>query len=245
MAAVLAIIGVACVLYGVSVMTIWSGTWFFAVWYAIGAVLLLAAWCVHSGIWEQAPIALKRVIEGVCCVVIVGIVVFGGMALSGFGQRGEDGLDYIVVLGAQVREDGPSEVLRYRLDAAYDYLVENENTLCIVSGGKSASEPCAEAQVMAEYLEARGIDAHRIVQEGASTNTAENIENSMEYFDAGTDHIGIVTNDFHVFRGTGIARKKGVRNVCGIAAYSSPWYLPNNLLREAFSIAKDFATGNL
>lgn len=251
MAVALTIIGIACIAYGVTVMTLWSGTWFFAVWYAIGAVLLGLAWAMHSGAWGQAPVAVRRVIGIVGCVLIACVVVCGGLSISGFNQHGEDDLDYIVVLGAQIHEDSPSAVLRYRLDAAYDYLQENKGTVCIVSGGKGFNEPCAEADVMGDYLESRGIDAKRIIREDAALNTAENIVNSMALIASNGGvapedaRIGIVTNDFHVFRGVGIARKKGMGNAVGIAAPSTAWYLPNNLLRESFSIAKDFATGNL
>lgn len=61
-------------------------------------------------------------------------------------------LDYIIVLGAQVKESGPSVILRYRLDRAVSYLKENDNTLVIVSGGQGANEKATEASVMKEYL---------------------------------------------------------------------------------------------
>ena len=61
-------------------------------------------------------------------------------------------LDYIIVLGAQVKESGPSVVLRYRLDRTVSYLKENDNTLVIVSGGQGANEKATEASVMKEYL---------------------------------------------------------------------------------------------
>ena len=61
-------------------------------------------------------------------------------------------LDYIIVLGAQVKESGPSVVLRYWLDRTVSYLKENDNTLVIVSGGQGANEKATEASVMKEYL---------------------------------------------------------------------------------------------
>lgn len=61
-------------------------------------------------------------------------------------------LDYIIVLGAQVKESGPSVILRYRLDRTVSYLKENDNTLVIVSGGQGANEKATEASVMKEYL---------------------------------------------------------------------------------------------
>ena len=245
MAIAFAAIGIACILYGVTVMTLWSGTWFFAVWHVIGAALLGVAWAIHSGAWGQVPVVLRRVLEIAGCLVLGIFIVCGGMALGGFGQQGEDDLDYLIVLGAQISEEHPSAVLQYRLDTACDYLERNKDTVCIVTGGKGFNEPCTEAEVMGDYLEAHGVDPQRIIREEAASNTAENIGNSMAIIGADDARVGIVTNDFHVFRSVGIARKRGLRNACGIAAPSSPWYLPNNLLRESFSIAKDFATGNL
>ena len=45
---------------------------------------------------------------------------------------GRGGLDYIIVLGAQVRKDGPSPVLKYRLDKAVEYLYENNVILTLI-----------------------------------------------------------------------------------------------------------------
>lgn len=245
MALGLVIVGIACIVYGIAVMAVWSGTWFFAVWYALGAGFLAAAWFVQAGLWEHLPELARRTVEVACCAVLAVIAVFGALSISGFGQRGESDLDYIIVLGAQVRADGPSQVLRYRLDTAYDYLMANPETVCIVSGGQGPGEPLPEAQVMGDYLEGRGIDSARIVREPESHTTAENIENSMALIDPERNRVGIVTNDFHVYRGVGIARKKGLDNACGIASPSATFYLPNNLLRESLCIAKEYATGNL
>ena len=44
--------------------------------------------------------------------------------------------------------------------------------------------------------------------------------------------IGIITNNFHLFRALQTAKKEGITNISGIAADSSPLYLPNNMLRE-------------
>ena len=67
----------------------------------------------------------------------------------------------------------------------------------------------------------------------------------MAFIDPNTDQVGIVTNNFHVFRGTAIAHKQGIAYAYGIAAPSNCWYLPNNLLYETFGISKDFLKGNL
>ena len=242
---ILAIVGVACALYGIAIMALWSGTSFFMVWYVLAVIFLLAAWAVHTGAWENASVVVKRLVGIVVAVIVAVLVVANGFIFTSYGDRGEDGLNYLVVLGAQMRDDGPSIVLQHRLDTAYDYLMENPETLCIVSGGQGPNEPTTEAEGMAAYLLARGVPAERIILEPQATTTVENIRYSMAFFDAETDHVGIVTNNFHVFRGTRIAQKCGIANVCGIAAPSNPFYLPNNLLRESLGVVKDFVFGNI
>ena len=245
MTVVLLVIGIACALYGVCVMMVGSGTWFFAFWYVLAALFIGAGWAVHSGAWEAIPVVGRRAIAGTLAVVLIAFAATQALIFTEFNDRGEPDLDCIVVLGAQVYEWGPSTVLKHRLDTAYDYLVENERTVCIVSGGKGANEHVAEANVMADYLIARGIPADRLRIEAASLNTAQNIAFSSQYFDPANDSVGIVTNNFHEFRALAIARKAGLAHPTGIAAPCDVNFLPNNLVRESLGIAKDFLIGNL
>ena len=186
--------------------------------------------------------------KGMKCLIGAGIGVFvltEALIFSGFFADGREGLDYIIVLGAQVKENGPSYVLQKRLDAAYAYLKDNPNTVVIVSGGQGSNEPATEARCMYDYLTEKGIEPERILMEEASENTVQNIRYSMKLFDWENASVGIVSNNFHVFRGVHLARAAGCREVCGIAAGSHPFYLPNNMLREFFGVVKDFLTGNL
>ena len=245
MSIVLLIAGIACVLYGVSVMAIWSGTWFFAFWYVLGALLLGAAWAVHAGVWGSLPAGFRHVAAVAAGVALVGFLVTQGLILKDFHDAGEDGLDYVIVLGAQVYEDRPSVVLANRLDAACEYLERNAGTRCIVSGGQGANEPATEASVMAAYLERRGIDPARIIAEDRSRTTVENIANCRGLVDPANDRVGIATSNFHLFRSLGIARKAGFAHACGISAPTAAFSLPNNMVRESLGIAKDFIAGNL
>lgn len=241
----LGIAGAVCILYGVMVMLVGSGTWFFAFWYALGAVLLVAAWAVLSGRWAALPAVLRHAVVGLAAALLVGFAATQALIMQDFNDKAEPGLDYLIVLGAQVRDSGPSIVLQYRLDAAFAYLEANPNTKCIVSGGRGPNEHASEASVMADYLIGRGINPKRIIREGASENTEQNIANSMALLDPDYDSVAIVTNNFHVFRGVGIARKAGISHVSGLATDSSVPFLPNNMVRESLSIAKDYVMGNL
>ena len=246
MALVLGILGLLCIVGGVSVMLLNSGTTFFAVWYALGAILLAAGWAVHAGMWAALPAFARRAIIALVCIALAVLGFTQTLILSQIGAQGEPDLDYVVVLGAQIYDDGsPSPVLKYRLDAALDYLQENPRTKCIVSGGQGHNEPYPEADGMARYLHAQGISEERILLERTSTTTRENIANSMELMDSTDASVGVVTNNFHVYRAMRIARKAGLDNACGIAGGSTLVYLPNNLFRESLGLVKDFAVGNI
>ena len=245
MGVALIIIGIACALYGMTVMMVGSGSKFFLFWYVLAAVLAFIGWALVSGAWANFPVVVRRIVQVGGALFCAFLVITQVMVVKEFNDQGEPDLDYLIVLGAQVRPSGLSVALKSRLDAAYDYLVENDGTVCIVSGGQGPNEPIAEADAMAGYLIERGIDPARIILEDQSTDTSENIRNSMAFIDPANDRVAIVTNDYHLFRGMAIARKQGIAHVSGIAAGATPWYLPNNMARESFGLAKDFVFGNL
>lgn len=230
-------LAVLCIGYGILVRTIGSGTAFFVVWLGLGIFFLLFAIAVKKNWWNRIPRVWQRLFIGVVCVGLCVFVAIEGCIISGFAQKGEKDLDVLVVLGAQVYESGPSAVLKFRLDEAITYLNENQDTVCIVSGGQGYNEPFAEAVGMAQYLEENGIPDTRIILETESKTTAQNLMNSMKLIEAGAS-VGIVTNDFHVFRAVQTAKKLGMEHVCGIAAGSTRLYLPNNMLREFFGEVK-------
>ena len=116
---------------------------------------------------------------------------------------------------------------------------------CALPIWQGANEPHSEAQGMYDYLVKKGIDKERIIMEDRSTNTSENIAFSSVFLDMENDRVGIVTNNFHVFRGVHLAKHQGIRYVCGIAAPSDIYFLLNNMIREFFGILKDLVCGNL
>ena len=234
-----------CFLYCFIVFRIRSGSRFYLIWGLGGLFFIALALMIKFDLWGGFPLLLRRVICGALLAGILAFVVAEGCIFAHYRDAGRPDLDYIIVLGAQMKPAGPSIVLKFRLDAAYDYLVENENTICVVSGGQGPNEPCTEAKGMYDYLVGRGIAPERILMEDRSTDTSENIAFSAEII-GGTDYdVGIVTNNFHVFRGMMLARHAGFENACGISARSNIYFQPNNLVREFFGIMKDLACGNL
>ena len=231
--------------YGILVRSVGSGTGFFLVWLSLGAAALLCAAAAHFRLWGKLPLWL-RIVLLLMLAGAAGLFLFVESRIAGsFHEEPVKDLDYLIIPGAQIYEDGPSVVLRYRLNAACEYLDENEGTVCIVSGGQGYNEPYEEAVGMKAYLVLHGIEENRILLETEAENTRENMEFSQELFDPEHDRVGIVTNNFHLYRACALARKSGIRHVYGIAAGSTPLYLPNNMLREFMGTVKDFACGNI
>jgi uncharacterized SAM-binding protein YcdF (DUF218 family) len=118
------------------------------------------------------------------------------------------------------------------------YLNRNTNAVVVVSGGLGAGRNITEAEAMSRYLVAQGISSERILQEGASTSTYENLSFSngilTEYFPLGFRAV-VVTNDFHIFRATRQARSLDIDAV-GLGA-PTPWHsFAANYLREMMAI---------
>lgn len=144
--------------------------------------------------------------------------------------------DYIVVLGAFVNGTVPSFSLQSRLDTALYYLQRHPNTVCIVSGGQGPGEDISEALCMYDYLTERGIDEARIWMEDRSTSTRENLAFSLSLIEANTGsrptEIGIVSNEYHLYRAGLVAREVGVSTVGIPAKTTLPVLYLNYFLRE-------------
>lgn len=238
-------LGTICILYCLGTFAFGGyGTMFFLIWAVAGVAAIVWGLCGKK-ILDVMPLWIKRCFLTFVTMCATIFVVVEGMVISGFFAKAPADLDYIIVLGAQLKENGPSYVLRLRLDEAYEYLIENENTKVIVSGGQGVNEPDTEAQGMYDYLVAKGIEPARIIKEDKSTDTSENILFSKEIINSEIDSVGIVSNNFHIFRAVQLAKAAGYEEVYGISARSNLWYLPNNMLREFFGVAKDFVMGNL
>ena len=157
--------------------------------------------------------------------------------------RPADGADVMIILGAQVRGRVPSRSLFRRICAGAAYLKENPGTRVIVSGGKGTGEDISEALCMRLRLEDMGIDPQRILMEEHSTDTYENIKNSLALC-AEDASIVIVTCGYHIFRAQALAKKqlkeKGVRcpEVSCLPVKSSPVMWVNYYTREFFAVLK-------
>lgn len=238
--------GAGCLLYCAGIGIMGYGTYFFLVWGGIGILCLGLGTVVGSRkIMSRIPRRVKMAFGALACGGLLCFCTVEGMILTQYHAEAEAGADYCIILGAQWKAEGPSEVLRRRLESAAEYLKANPDTKVIVSGGRGANEPISEAAGMYEYLTRAGIEPERILIEDKSTNTYENLIFSGRLLDRERDRVVIVTNNFHMFRALKIAEKQGFERAEGLAADSLAGMAPNNLLREFLGVLKDFAVGNL
>ena len=161
------------------------------------------------------------------------------------GHRDESAqpADAVIVLGAGVNGTTPSVALQTRIDAAERYLKAHPDIPAVLSGGQGPGEDISEADCMADWLIAYGVDESRIYREDRSTSTQENFAYSEEIMaelglDAG-DMFAFVTNDYHIFRAGRIA---GTDAACGVAA-TLPRSAYYDALQLNYYVREAFATG--
>ena len=188
---------------------------------------------------------LRIVKGGFRLLLVLGCAgLLGACALMGFVYYMETHLpemkesDVIIVLGAQVKEDGtPSVALERRLTAALESYEQNRQTI-IVCGARGTNEPRAEGDVMREWLLARGVQESDVVAETGSVNTRENLRNAKAIMDErGFSQALVVTSDYHVARALMLCRQEGVA-ATGKGSPSKPEYFIKNHFREGLSWIK-------
>ncbi|MDO5022252.1 MAG: YdcF family protein [Eubacteriales bacterium] len=145
----------------------------------------------------------------------------------------------IIVLGAQVKEDGnPSVQLELRLQKALEAYQEKPRYI-VVTGGQGKDEPRPEAHVMFDWLVQNGVPKEHILQEDKSKSTKENIKNALALLSENTT-VAIVTSDYHLPRALQITRDLGVKQPEGIPSPIKSEYWLKNHAREALAWGKYF-----
>lgn len=152
-------------------------------------------------------------------------------------QRLPKHVDYVIILGAKVNGTVPSLSLQNRIDTAARYLLKHDKTMVIVSGGRGPDEDISEAEVIRQGLIVQGIDEGRIIIEDKSTSTYENIIFSKKLIPSGLNKGLLVTNDYHLYRASLIARQEGL-DVTGLPAKTPIIALVKSYLREYLAITK-------
>lgn len=190
----------------------------------------------------------RKLLRALRILLVLLLVLFIGVecviAVGGITSVPE-GLDYIIVLGARANGTEPSGALWYRISSGARYLRNNPDTVAVLSGGQGADEQISEAECMRRKLVDAGIDESRLIIEDRSTDTQQNMIFSRELIGDENARVGIVTNDFHMFRALRLARGAGLEHVYGIPVVTSKLSWPHYMMREFCGVMYDGLMGNL
>lgn len=139
----------------------------------------------------------------------LGLVLFGTLEIV-IATHSRDRLmedpqpEVMVIFGCQMRKDGPSILLKDRLDTALTYWEEHPDIKIVVTGGKGDDEHVSEAQGMYDYLAAHGVDGESIYMEDKSRNTWQNVNYTFALMEREgwnlTDDVLLVSSGFHLAR---------------------------------------------
>ena len=244
--AIISLAGVALVVYGL-ILCLNSNL-------NLGVILVvgLGAFVLCTGIFYKKIKELchleffKAFIALIIVLLCIELVLVSFIAIYGVCDNVNFTEDAVIVLGAGIRGDQVTLPLKKRLDKAIDYHSKNPNALIVVTGGQGFQETVTEAFAMEKYLIKNGVDKNIILKEEMATSTAENMRFSKGILDKKFESdysTVIVTNNFHIYRGTTIAKQAGFKNVTHLHA-GLQWYnLMPCYLRESLAVLKMLIIG--
>ena len=261
---------VVIVLYS-GIETAFAFIWFL---FAAGLGLTAFSLWYYQKFPGRIPLRLPVSLVTLCCAGAAIMLLLQFLIIGRVPQVADSGLEYVIVLGAKAGKDGPGRTLRLRLDKAAEYAMQNPETILVLSGGQIGQEPRTEAQAMMDYLLEKGVPKGQMVLESRSTSTKENIAYSWllieelkkqkhkedvqdprplpAYLPSAAGHglerdrqIGILTSNFHLFRAMQIARKQGLKEICGIASPSDRVLFVHLCFRDGLAVLKERLVGNL
>ncbi len=172
------ILGILSLVY-FGIIVVYSGietsmAWF---WPVLGVLCFLLARgdAYYHHHRKQVPLWVPVSVATLCVTAVVVFLILQVLIFGGMIRSAPDHLDYLIVLGAKVREDDISSSLKRRLDKVIRYAEEHPDTKLVLSGGQGEDEPTTEAFAMAEYLRYNGIAPEQMLLETNSTSTKENM----------------------------------------------------------------------
>lgn len=178
---------------------------------------------------------LGRVLFALFCVSFVciqGLIISGERA----DPQAEDA-QYVLVLGAHILPDRPSDALIERLKTADAYLTAHPNATAILCGGQGPNEPMPESHMMKQYMvETLGTDPDRLLIEDQSHNTIQNIDNAKALFSLENYRCAVISSDFH------LARARRLMAHAGLDSYGIPAPVPDVPLLDAASHMREYCS---
>lgn len=240
------VLGIVCEIYFIGTI-IFGGRVTFAEFYLGLGVLLITLGLFNkrnNGEYTLLrPGKIKTAIKicffmGLASFVVLEAVIIGA-AISKHSEK----TDYLIILGAGLREEIPSTALYQRLYASLEYIEMNPFVKIVVSGGQGPGETITEAEAMKRFLIKHGVAENQIIKEEKSTNTLENMKFTtviLEGLEKSKNiEVTIVTNNFHMFRAKFLAQRQGLK-AYGYPSPLHPMLVPTLFVREYLAVINSF-----
>jgi len=146
-------------------------------------------------------------------------------------------IDCILILGAGIRDNSPSPMLKDRLDQGM-ILYDKKISPKILVSGDHMYHNHDEVNIMKDYLIAKNIPSQDIFMDHAGISTYDSLYRAKEIFQ--TKKIIIVTQKYHLYRSLYIAEQLGIESY-GVSA-STRSYVNQEIreIREILARTKDF-----
>ena len=253
----LIILGIICIGYDVTLISLNPGTFwdnvfsFTHIWSALGAYLVFVGiYRIKTrysfwSIWKRwLKIAFISLASLATVISVINLIFILTPKVVGIDDKAE----HVILLGGGIDKDGnlPKSVIS-RVEKTAEYLNANPESICVVTGGKLAWLPFAEAPELKRQLVKRGVDAERILVEDKALDTIQNFQFSSkmlaEYKGVSVEEIletptAVVTSRFHLRRAERLASRMGFTNIKGIPSPCPAIYVPHNYVREICAYVK-------
>ena len=180
---------------------------------------------------------ITNMVVAIIVITIIICAVVSGFMVNAMKLEPPAGDATVIVLGAQVIGDKPSNMLQRRLEVALEYLEDNPEAVAVLSGGLGSSAYISEAEAMKRWLTVNGICESRLFLEESSTSTYENITFSKFIIEENnlSKNVAMVTDGFHMFRAHNLARYAELEP-SAVSASTSFRVLPFFWFREIVAI---------
>ena len=212
------------------------------------ALISLAAFDVRFSLFSWKRNKLSYVL-GVCsrvtvvAICAVFISLSAAIIISG-NVKETTQVQTVCVLGLSIDGDKLPDDLVFRLEETLAYHASHPEVTFILSGGNSDDPERTEGAQMAKYLIEKGFDPAKLVVEDKAKTTVENFKNTANIVDA-SEPLGVITNDYHVFRANKIAKKQGFAKTVKIPAASTPFTYLENVEWETVCSIFETLRGNM
>ena len=132
--------------------------------------------------------------------------------------------DAIIVMGAAQYRGRPSPVLRARLDHAVGLYAQGFAPRLVLTGGIAEGDTASEASVSRAYALRAGVPDSAILLENDGRTTGQSVRAVADLLRArGMDKVVMVSDPFHVFRASIVARRSGLAAVTSPTTTDGVW----------------------